>query len=275
MTITVATKKLIDALTDGMQTAYSGIHLGTHRGPFGEEPGDVDLLSVTSSTGYVAGHTWLPCEGQMAAMVWPVSDTKTVVTIARSLLARRGKEHTVDIDMVVADPPEDGGKDGEHPGWVVTVRETPALFESDTEFQFHAFPEGRFPIDGVNRMLRGLFRPTEGFEESPLTVWSASVIGPVVAVAQRRNSTMQFFTSPQTHRVLVQIGDNWLGAVMPVKVGSETRTDGPSVEPVLPELPESALADMLNDGGEAGSGDDSPGSMDSLFSDAPKPAGGE
>jgi len=155
MTITVSTAKLIDALTDALQTASNdvgGVHLATHRGPWREEPGNVDLLAFTSTDRYTVGHTWIPVDGQAVPTVWPCESAVTVIQICKSLLSRRGKEHTVDIDSMMAATPPDM-KEDENPGWVVTLSETPALFASDTEFQFHAHAEERFPIQNMRRIL--------------------------------------------------------------------------------------------------------------------------
>lgn len=257
MTITVATAKLIDALTDALQTAGDGVHLATHRGPWRDEPGNVDLLALTSTDRYTVGHTWIPIDGQAMPSVWPVPDAVTVLALCKSLLARRGKEHTVDIDLVQADPPADA-KDDEHPGWVVSLSETPALFASDTEFQFHAHNETKFPVRAMARVLRstsGLPPEAEDFEEmGPLTLWSAGVLAPLVAVAKRRKAQMQFYRTLGSVQV-VQIGDTWLGAAtagtpLPGDHGSQ-----PSIEPVFGELGAAeslreTLADMKANGVE-------------------------
>ena len=197
MTVTIATSKLIDTLKDALQTAGTGVHFATHRGPWRDEPGDVDLLAATSSSGYVVGHTWIPIAGQVRQpSVWPVDAAETVLAICKSL-ARKGEEHTVDIDMVMADPPDDA-KEGDHPGWTVTLSETPALFDSDTEFQFHAHSEDKFPLRTVRRIFAGDITLQRGdFEETPLTLWSATVLAPLVAVAKRRKMQLQFFRSSE------------------------------------------------------------------------------
>jgi S-DNA-T family DNA segregation ATPase FtsK/SpoIIIE len=259
MTITIATKKLIDTLTDALQTAdnaVGGIHLSTHRGPWRDEPGNVDLLAFTSTDRWTVGHTWIPIDGQSVAAVWPVESAATVLAICKSLLSRRGKDHTVDVDMVRADPPPDV-KDDEHPGWVVSVSETPALFASDTEFQFHAHPEGKFPIGNMRRILAPateLPLEVEESTESALTLWSPGVLAPLVAVAKRRNMQMQFFRSPFRSVQVVQIGDTWLGAAMPGTPLPGDHGEQPSIEPVFAELV-SAGADLLRNGSGLVTGD--------------------
>lgn len=236
MTITVATSKLIDVLTDALQTGddvVGGIHMSTLRAPYREEPGEVDILAATSTTRYVVGHTWVPINGQVRQpSVWPIESTKLVLAMCKNL-ARKGEEHTVDIDMVMADPPEDA-KEGDHPGWTITISESPALFDSDTEFQFHAHAEDKFPLRTVRRIFNGDPTLQRGdFEETPLTLWSAPVMGPLVAVAKRRKMQMQFFRTSYRAVQVVQIGDTWLGAAMPgIALPGEHGVE-PSVDPML------------------------------------------
>lgn len=242
MSITVATAKLIDTLTDALQTADNyaggGVHLATHRGPWGEEPGNVDLLAFTSTDRFTIGNTWIPVDGRLTAAVWPCESAATVVTICKSLLQRRGKEHTVDLDLTMADPPEDL-KEGDHPGWVVTLSETPALFASDTEFQFHAHHESKFPIRTMRQILAPVAElPLEGAEaiDPTLTLWSPGVLASLVAVAKRRKMSLQFFRSAYARTQLVQIGPTWIGAAIPVTPLPGDHGSTPSAEPVLPDL---------------------------------------
>lgn len=246
MTITVSTLKLIDLLTDAMQTASTltnGVLLSTHRAPWLDEPGDVDLLAATSTTRYVMGHSWIPIDGHLTSAVWPVGATATALGVLRRL-SKKGDNHTVDIDLVEAPPPENL-KEGEHPGWIVTISESAALFDSDTELQFHAHHESKFPAGSVARLLAGGARADDEFVETPLTVWSAGVLGPLVKVAKSNGASMQFFRRADTRLQLVQIGTTWLGAAYPATPSEGVETDGPSVEPVLAS---SAVADLLRNG---------------------------
>jgi S-DNA-T family DNA segregation ATPase FtsK/SpoIIIE len=242
VTITVSTAKLIDTLTDALQTAdnaVGGVHLATHRAPWRDEPGNVDLLAFTSTDRYTVGHTWIPVDGQLVASVWPVENAATVLTICKSLLSRRGKEHTVDIDLTHAEPLPDA-EDDENPGWVVTLSETPALFASDTEFQFHAHPEDKFPIRSMRRVLRFAEYPfsedEEPLEETALTLWSPGILAPLVAVAKRRKMSMQFFRSSFRRLQVVQIGDTWLGAAIPGTPLPGEHGEQPSIEPIFAEF---------------------------------------
>lgn len=261
MTITVATAKLVDLLADGLETASGGIHLATHRAPYKDEPGDRDLLAATSSTGYVLGHTWIPVDGNLTATVWPPGSARNALALLRNL-AKKGDNHTVDIGLTLADPPENL-KEGEHPGWTVTLTESAALFSSDTELQFHAYHESKFRIASAARQLAGLVPATDDdYVDSPLTLWPAGVMGPLVKVARRNGGTIRLYRSQEHGLQVVQIGPTWLGAAVPSTRLPGEPTDSPDVDPVLgPEL--STGEDLLRNGyglvtttGKADGGDD-------------------
>lgn len=252
MSITVATTKLVDILSDALQTAsndFGGVHLTTTRAPWRDEPSDVDLLAASSTNRRVLGHTWIPCDGRIDPMVWPCQSVLDVLALIKSWAkAKGGDQHTVDISLTLADPPEDG-QDDEHPGWTVTLRETPALFDSDNEFQFHAHHETRFPISVVHRLRTNSFVTKDDYTEVPLTLWSPAVLAPLVAVAKRRSMNIQMFRSPTRMLQIVQIGDTWIGIAMPSTPMPGDTTDGPTIEPVLgDEQMSDAVADLLRNG---------------------------
>lgn len=240
--ITVATQKLIDVLTDAMQTAEDwaggGIHVATHRAPWRDEPGAVDLLSLTSTDRYVIGHTWIPVSGTLEPSVWPLREARRVLAICKTFQYKskcKDQEHTVDISMSLAEPSPDA-EEGQHPGWTVNLRETPALWGDDAGLTVDVLPEGKFPLKTVFRALTGVsttLADDDEYVETPLTLWSAHVLKPVIAVASRRNAAMQFFRSPERRVQIVQIGDTWLGAAMPGTPSPGAETSEPSIEPVL------------------------------------------
>lgn len=238
MSITVGTSKLIDHLTDALATAGPGVHLTTGRGPWRDEPGDVDLFVATSSNRHVLGHTWIPCDGSLTAAVWPCSDTRTLLGVLK-VLSKKGENHTVDITMVQAEAKENAKTDA-HPGWIVTVSETKALFDSDTEFQFHADHESRFPLNWAMRILSDDFeRPDDEYVETPLTLWGSDSLKRLASVAARRGTNIQCFRSSERLLQLVQIGDTWIGAAAPIRPapGHGHVTSGPTEKPVLPYAP--------------------------------------
>lgn len=263
MTITVGTVKLIETLTDALQCADQdpdamgpGIHIATHRAPYGDEPGNLDLLAVTSTDRFVVGHTSIVVNGQVVPSVWPPDATKTVVTICKQLVSARGKEHTVDVEVVevVPDGQPSGDEQPAHPGYVVTLCETPALFDTDTEFQFHADHETRFPLATAQKVLSGQANREDRLVDGPETQWSARVLAPLTAIAKRRKSVMRFFRYPDQRPHLVQIGPYWLGAAMPVLAPPGEELDEPSIEPLITVLDAASdelrdvLADMQADG---------------------------
>ena len=248
MSITVGTHKLIDTLTDALATAGDlGIHLTTTRAPWKDEPGDTDLLAATASNRKVLGHTWIPCDGRLTPMVWRCGDTRVLLGVLR-VLSKKGENHTVDIAMVRAEP-KANAKDDTHPGWIVTVSETPALFDSDTKHEFHAHHESRFPIEWSMRILHDQYRhPSEDeYVEQPRTLWGSDTLKRLASVAARRGCNVQFFRSAARPLQLIQIGDTWLGAASPVKPGpGGPVVKEPSEDPVLPFVP--LVADLVRDG---------------------------
>lgn len=247
MSIIAETTKLVDGLTDGLATAkggLDGIHLATTRAPWRDEPGDVDLLAVTSTNRYVLGHTWFPVDGRIDPMVWPFRSVCDALALVKSWSKGKGKDHTVHIDITLADPPENA-KDDEHPGWTVTLSEAPALFDSDNKFEFHAHHGDRFPISIVHRIYTGQFVSKADYVEVPMTAWSATVLAPLVEVAKRRNMSIKMFRSPERLLQLVQIGDTWIGMAVPSTPLPGDPTDGPDIEPVL--VPDNQLLAALRE----------------------------
>ncbi|AXN43430.1 hypothetical protein MM1218R_01482 [Mycobacterium marinum] len=254
MTITISTVKFIETLTDALQCADDdpeamgpGIHIATHRAPHGDEPGNLDLLAVTSTDRFVIGHTSIVVTGQVVPSVWPPDATKTVLTICKQLVTARGKEHTVDVEVVevVPDGEVSGDEQPSHPGYVVTLCETPALFDTDTEFQFHAGHESRFPLATAHQVLSGHAKREDRIVDGPETQWSPHVLAPLTAIAKRRKSVMQFFRYADQRPHLVQIGPYWLGAAMPVLCPPGEGLNEPSIDPLI--AAPAAASDELRD----------------------------
>lgn len=242
---TIGTANLAYLLTDALATCETdpeamlpGVHVATHRAAgFGDEPGRVDLIALTSTNGHVVGHTFDVVDGQVTASVWPPVQALTVLAICKGLAKAGGKDHTVDVEVVeqVPDGEPSGDETPAHPGYVVTVRETPALFESDTEFTFHAEHEGRFPLGMVAKVLRPELDGEAG-SVGPELLWSPAVLAPLTAIGRRRKSEIRFYRVPGRDAQVVQIGGTWLGAAMPMKpVPGEERTE-PSIDALLPAV---------------------------------------
>jgi hypothetical protein len=249
--VTVSTKRLIELLTDALQTSSEelpGIHIATHRAADCEEPGVTDLLSATSTTGYVLGHSWVQVIGQLPAAVWPHNSTRTALAVLKDLARKSGGQdeestHTVDIRVELADAEADNGPEN-HPGWTITILETPALFDGDTEFQFHAEHASKAPIESLASLLAGIESTTrleQSQEDIPLTKWSPGVLAALVAIAKRRKAQIEVYRQAGRRSHRVQIGHQWLGVAMPATITPEERSDSPSITALI--VPDSAIAD--------------------------------
>ena len=193
-------------------------------------------MAFTSTDTKVVGHTWIPVDGQNISSVWPIPSARDVLQLCRSL-AKKGDAHSVDIAVQLAPRNPDAKKD-DHPGYTVIISETPALFDSDTAFEFHAHAEDKFPLRTIRRIfhdpLLTAIDPTEVEEAAPLgTVWGAGVLTPLAAVAKRRKMQIRMFRSPVRKLQVVQIGDAWLGAAIPAPPIPGEPVDEPSIDPVL------------------------------------------
>lgn len=255
MTITVGTANLIGLLTDALSTSDKsgdlglGVHMATHRDGHGDEPGEVDLLAATSTDRFVVGHGFVPVDGQIPTSVWPVDSTRTVIHVCQSLLSAHGRDHTVDVEVVEVLPSGPVNKDGADADstFMVTLRETPALFDSETEFQFQAQSERSFPTRTVWRSLTGRLTDPK-FRPSVETGWSPKILASVTAVAKRQKEPMWFYPTPGGFCQRVQIGGSWIGAAMPIRPapGESDRTE-PSIDPLLVK-PEGADDDEVHEG---------------------------
>lgn len=241
MTLTVNTSKLIGLLTDALQTADvklgTGVHMATHRDGYGDEPGQTDLLAATSTNRFTVGHGRVPVDGQVATSVWPVDSTQTVVHVCKALVEKYGKDHTVDIDVAEMAPPPDTNEDGQdtHPGFMVTLRETTMLFDSETKFAFQAKSDRSFPTRTVYRTLTGQLTDDK-YVPSGEIGWSPRVLAAVTAVAKRSKSTMWWYRLPSSPVWLVQVGDSWLGAAVPAKrAPGEAARSAPDTDPLFAE----------------------------------------
>lgn len=239
MTVTIRASNLARLLTDLLDTeAGTGIRLDSARAAIGENPGAVDLLTGFSSTGFVIGHTWTDCSGDNPASVWPNASAGIVVAICKTLTAK-DEMATVDITMTTAPPPENP-VDGEHPGWTVLVRQTPALFNSDTEFEFHAAHASALPEETLWRIFTEAPENADPLHvDSAQTAWSTSVLAPLLRIAKRRstskhNEAVRLFRASDRSTHLAQIGTDWLGAVQPRKLVPPDTSEHPTIAPLLP-----------------------------------------
>lgn len=232
MTITVNTGNFIGLLGDAIQTSDQkskqplGIHLSTHRGGYGAEPGVIDLLAATSTDRFMVGHGFIPAEGQMPACVWPLDAVRTAQRMCKEFSDARGSDHTVDIEMS-----KRTADDGEV-YYLVTLRETPALFEADTKFEFRAATEEGYPLKGVWRALTGQPSPKK-YTQSNEVGWSPRLVAAVSAIAKRQKESMWWYRTPGSPTWRVQIGGSWIGAINPVVAAPGTSRSEPSVDTLL------------------------------------------
>lgn len=233
--ITVSTASLVGLLADAVQTSDKsgkldiGVHLATHRDAYGDEPGQMDLLAATSTDRWVVGHGFIPVEGQLMTCVWPVDQAQMVIKLCENHLKSHGKDHTVDIEVVQMMP----SGDEEQPRYTVTLRETPALFDADTEYQFPAHSEVGFPLKASWRALNGMTVDRK-FRETVETVWSPRVLAAITAVAKRRREPMHWYRKSGTTVRRIQIGTAWIGAAHPAPLGLGESSTEPSIDPLLP-----------------------------------------
>lgn len=164
-------------------------------------------------------------------MIWPVNSAKTVVQVCKSI--KRGEMHTVDLDVELA-PPPDNPDDESHPRWTVTLRETPALFDSDTEFVFHAgHPDANW-VAAVLRKYRDDLNHRAPETDMPAAVqWYPDALESLAKIAKRRGKSIEWYRSRTTNTMRVQIGETWLGLIVPMRVGGDDERTDPTVDPIL------------------------------------------
>lgn len=245
----ISTSKLLGLLGDLVLTAGTdpdvpGINtvlLHTTRGHHGAEPGLVELLAGASTNRFVAAHSYVPCVGQWAApSLWRVRDIKSVITVFK---AARGKDKH---DLHAVDVTRSGGE--------VTIREDPNLVDDGVHLSFAELDATEFPARSVYERILDAEQPaalpvtdpetgTLSFVDAvPATTLSADVLAPFLKVAKRRSGVLRVYRTHQHVPLLVQIGEDYRGTLMPVRtndgMGSADpqRPDAPLYPPDLAEL---------------------------------------
>lgn len=242
--IRIATKDLVNILTDLIATtcpddgAYpelAAVLMFTDRGyAQADEPGKSDVLAGVSTNRRVAGHAFVPVDGQMTPMLWPVSKAVSVIGMFKPKL-KGNKEHGVIIT-----------RDGEH----VIVQEDPNLFDDGDRFDFKSSDLlDKFPrqltelIENMpTRWIPALFSEQQ-MKATPRTDFYPADLALLCKIATRRNTLIETYRTDQVARVLVQIGPYWRGWMRPVpyEVGKEKVGQAayePSGEVFHPDLPE-------------------------------------
>ncbi|HEY9314616.1 cell division protein FtsK [Williamsia sp.] len=219
--ISINTRRLVDLLTDLLDTCgWRGVYLGSVRGEFGAEPGEISLLVGTSTDGATLGHTWTPAiSGELQATLWPASDVQAAISVYK--VYAKLKDHTVDISVE---------------GDAILIRETPELFDGGTElrFDYKEFEDDDPTLDRWRRILSDdpLPHPVDASGEPrpdiARTSFTYQALLPLIKIARRRGAAINLFGHHplQLHRV--QIGDTWIGAVAPMANPDHSDPDGPT-----------------------------------------------
>jgi len=214
---TIQTRKFLGLLDDLLITAstkddeptFNGIHISSARGPWDDEPGDVDLLVGISANGEVSGNTWLPGIGEIEEGFWSVANVKNTKFVFTPLAKRHDKEKPEDphhVNIIVDN------------GFVTIVEETA---DEATELQF-PLEDTDFPLSGITKLISGEYSNTtpkdqhgNDVEDGALTVWSPA-LGLVLRVATRRKEYLRLYRGDHSAKLhLAQIGNTWRGAIKP------------------------------------------------------------
>jgi hypothetical protein len=216
MSVQIRTQHLLTLLGDLVHTASNddyagaakGVLLHTDRGYLGDEPGMVSLLIGSSTNGRAAAQAYVPCDGTFREpMLWQLDDIRTIVTVLKPKI-KDNKDHMVTIARDLS---------------TCTVQEPSDLFGDGNSFTFHLGDLDKYP-----RYVWGLLDYEEP-EELPQdgkggfipvaarTDVTAGMLSPFVAVAKSRTAEIQLYRSHQDRPIMVQIGDNYRGVILPVR----------------------------------------------------------
>lgn len=227
---TVRTKTFLGMLDDLVTTAssaadektYYGVYVTSGRGPWEDEPGDVDLLVGLSANGEVAANTWIDGIGAIDAGFWSLLNVKNIKFVFTPLARTHDKENPDDPHMVTINV--DNG--------FVTIFEENA--DDPTELQFPV-EDSDFPVDGITKWIKGESsqrvpkdeRGNEA-EDGNLTVWTPA-LSLVLTVAKRRKQFLRLYRPAHSASIhLAQIGESWRGAIKPfVPAVGSMNTDEP------------------------------------------------
>lgn len=206
MTVRVKTSALIELLTD---LAFTAGEPGDPAGRIllhsasgyadSSEPGKSQLLVGTSTDRFAVGHTWCVAEGHTNPMLWPVLDAAAVVNVFKPL-TKGNADHAVSI---------------RRKGDEITVQEDADLFGEGTALTFTVGDLDGFPR-GVWDILGHRLFPAQRDPAVPRTDLSPARLTAFAKVAVRRKAPVELYRTHQLQPVLVQIGQSYRGAAMPV-----------------------------------------------------------
>jgi hypothetical protein len=235
--ITITTERLLNLFRVLMPTVnrknhgagIPGVLLHTARGEYGSEPGRTTLLAGTTSNGLGAGHTVIPCDGQLEPTLITLDDVATL----RAWLGPRAKknaEHSVEITRDLTS---------------ITVAEPPDLFDQADEVTLHVKD-----LDDVPRGLWDLLDPANVFElGAPDNVHgqalpnthrvdiTADMLLPFLTVGKMLGEEVQLYQQHSQRPILVQIGGSYRGVLTPRRWGADLRPDRVRIEGAAPDGP--------------------------------------
>jgi S-DNA-T family DNA segregation ATPase FtsK/SpoIIIE len=233
----IPTRHLVALLTDLEHTAAgpevgeatAAILLHTARGELKGEPGKTDLLVGTSTDRYIVGHTFVECYGQIAPMLWPINDVRTVLAVLKPMA--KIKEHVVVIELV---------------GTAISVAEDADLFGERSRYTFTGLDATEFPSRGVHGLLtstRRLPAEKDAPDAAPRTDFAAHLLAPFLKVATRRGTKLEMYRHHQNMPISIQIGPEYRGVLRPAHWEDDDPTGGNApngdVHPIILE-PEGA-----------------------------------
>lgn len=238
----ILTGPLLAMLTDLTHTAgkdrdlpgLMAIELHTGRGEVGAEPGRTDVLAGASTNRFCAGHTYVPCDGQLLhPVLLPITEAKAIIAVFKE--AAKNRLHAV---VVHHDPGGDG-----HAG-TLRLSEDPNLIDDGLQLRVSLGDLDEFPLSIyrlIGRQLRTVVPDKAGVEHDPTvrSDYSPSVLRPFVEVAKRRGEPLRVYRTHQFEALHVQIGNSYRGMAMPVAQDPDKAYDGdpdrPDADVYLPD----------------------------------------
>lgn len=237
MSVTATTKELVGLLQALVHTAaddpemgsVAGILLHTARGYASLEPGQSTLLVGTSTDTTVVGHTWVLASGQVPPMLWPIGEVSAALGVLRQM-SRGEPDHQVEITV-------EGDK--------VTLHAGEDLFGPGASYTFDLGDAGKFPASLWRLISDVHLRPAVVDHETKKTVPAGvrtrippSRLAPFLAVAKARKEPVELFRYHPRLPVLVAIGDNYRGALIPERADDDLLApDAPGMEVYPAVLP--------------------------------------
>lgn len=258
MSLRIDTRALMGLLSDLLATASDdyeeaaglcGVLVHTARGHWGAEPGEVDLLAGISTNKFVLGHGYHWVAGQLGAgpMWWDRTDVEALLATLRPLVKKAGKDHAVRLSLtdrphgspLADDEPVDASR------YVLVEEDLLELFSTGFSCSFPARDPADFPGQSVYRILAT--RPSGVGHDRELdaevsavrrTDLSSVQLAPFLRIAGRRKQALQTYRAHQSQIVHVQVGQSFVGGLMPLRFDYAEDGDFPGADIYAPDFPE-------------------------------------